>query len=345
MKKITILLFAVLTFMMLSSCNEEKMNERFYIIEDQVQKPEAFEVEEETLTADKTVLKLYYPDETKQFILSKMIEVEEINKNTIIEHISELGYIEESTRLVKLVKEEFAGEGKLILAEFSIKLKNKIEKVDPKEGQIIYACIVNTLLDAYDAVGVCIYIGNDLLIYPQADIELKIEDVDLPEGYYPHFELSYEDQFEKALTIDGKAENITYSRFFCEEGYSIYYELENYESGYNETEGLAVFEKNDESIVFCIYLSESSKIDTIESLSNQEVLGITETSESFEMEIGAKGYLAIGIFKKGEQEIINYYIIEKEGQIFVIETKMGIEASREDGERIGKMLDTFEIIK
>jgi hypothetical protein len=186
---------------MLSSCKEEKINESFYIIEDQVQKPEPVEEEQEMLIADKTVLKLYYPDDTRQFILSKSIEVDEINKNTLIEHIMELGYLEESTRLYKLSGKEFNGDGKLVVAEFSSKLESEIQRVTPQEGQIIYACIVNTLLDAYDATGVSIRVGNEVLPYPEANKKLEMEEVELPEGYYPYFKLSYEDLIEKAIII------------------------------------------------------------------------------------------------------------------------------------------------
>ncbi len=345
MRKIKIVLVVVILVMMLSGCKEEKVNESYYIISDQVQIPETIEPEEVTLVADKTILKLYYPDETKQFILSKMIEVNEINKNTIMEYIWELGYVDETIKLFQLSGQEVEGVGEFIKAEFSSGLKNEIESASVEEGQIIYACIVNTLLNAYDAVGVSVFAGNELLEFPETENNLAMEGADLPNGYYSYFALAHENQIESDFTFDGITKNIKYTRYFCEEGYRMYYEEEDYVSSFQEEESQTVFEKKDGNVSIYIYLSDSSKSDTMEKILLNKEIGRQETIENLELKLGVEAYNATGILKKSETEINNYYIIEKEGQVFVIETKFSQEATLEDQSRVDSMLATFQLIK
>jgi len=345
MRKTMFFFIAISLVLLLSGCNEEKINEGFYIISDQVQVPENTNTEKETLVANKTILKIYYPDETKQFIRSKMIEVEEINKDTIMEHILEMGYLEEPTKLFQLSGENYTEEGKLLKAEFSSTLAKELYSLTAEEGQIVYACLVNTLLDAYGAIGVSIFVGNEVMPYPETDINLVREAVVLPEGYYSHFALSRENKMEIPFVFQEITTNIMYTRFFCEDGYAIYYESDYYDASYQKEEEVAVFQKKDGLVSFYIILSDSSKLDSIERILNEEVVGALEISEPLEIEIGANGYQATAIYKKAETQTNNFYVIEKEGQIFVIETNFLQGSTLEDEKRVDQMLESFQLIK
>lgn len=340
-----ILIFALLfcAMMLLTACNEERVNSSYYVIEDVVQTPEPKEEEKELLTAEKTIFKLFYPDETGQVMLTSQIEVEEISKITIIEKILELGYINENTRLIKLTGEELEDGRRLLTAEFSEELRETFVDKEEEEGQIIFACIVNTILDAYDATGIMVLVGSEEMIMPSAESILEMNPVDLPEGYYSAFDLTPAQISTKDVEIQGEIQTIVYEQFYSEEGYSIFYENENYTRGYNATEGLAVFESLDYSTSMSIYVSESSKTDAVQILSEQLELGVEEVAEILEMEIGVGGYKTTGIFKSGEERIYNYYVVEHNNQVYIIEIRMNQETSLEQGEHIAYMLETFQI--
>lgn len=332
----------IISMLLLTACKEEGVNSSYYVIEDIVSTPEPKE-EQELLIAEKTIFKLFYPDETGQVMLTKMIEVEQIDKVSLIENILDLGYLDENTRLIKLSGDSLEDGSRILVAEFSEELKNTLEKMEESKAHILFGCIVNTLLDAYDAVGVRVLSANEDVVMRTEESNLDVNEGDLPDGYYSAFALADAINITRDVMIQEEIETITYERFYTEEGYSIFFEKDNYTSGYNQSEGLVVFENLDFTTTMSIYVSESSKADTVQILTDQLELGVEEVAETQEMEIGVGAYETTGIFKRGKERIYNYYVIEEKNQVFVIEVRMDKETSIEQGAHIAYMLDTFQI--
>lgn len=319
-----VLLFCV--SFLLVACREEKENVSYYVIEDVVNFPEIEKEEENLLTADKTIFKLFYPDVTGQVMLTKMIEVEEINKNTISEHMVELAYLDEAIRILELTG-EVKEEGVFLTVNFSRELLYVLEAEEEEKRQLILACLVNTLIDAYEASAVEVFIAGE----------------DESQGQYSKFKLSEAEEMTQEVNIQGEIREISYQRFYAEDGYSMFFEVDNYTAEYVQTEGLVVFESLDFTNSISIYESESSRRDMVQILLEQEEFGLITEIDSEDIEVGTGLYEATLIYKRGRDYIYNYYVVENESQVFVIEVRMNVETATEQESHILHMIDTFQI--
>lgn len=341
---------------LLCGCETVEKKENFYVIKDEVTLPEETiaDMLQETdllLTATDSILRVYYPDQGMEYIISEKVEVDIITENEIMQQLHEKGFLDMGVE-VKEISAMKENEQVVLFVNFSIDFSQQLNALDNESKRIVLGSVVNTFLTAYHAVAMEVkiegarYFDGELLVISEEGLSAEEK-----KGYYTAFPAFIQSTMEAEVVIDGTEEVVTYEKAFCNEEFVIYYERDNFVFSYDEEIGKALFlEKksispNEITNQFSIYIVEESKKDTVSRLTEN---GLGEVVEVTEETIG-DGYLATVITKQGETSYhkwrAKFYVFENAGNVHVVEALLEENTASEFELRITQMLNTLYIIQ
>lgn len=163
----------------------------------------------------------------------------------------------------------------------------------------------------------------------------------------------YETDETMTVLIEGVKEKVRGKRFKSNLGYEIVYDSEKFKRETQEKTDSFLAENSDPTIYPYNYINISRLEDTTAKKYSKELYnrllkdGLKKVSITDNTEIGQdslkSAMVSVQTGDKWDSVIRNYYVIERAGKVFLIETQFYLDAQEGYGARIKAMLDTFYI--
>ena len=171
MKKILLSLLVVITT--LTACGTEKD-----IPEVAIENVEKMKEDLETPES----IKIYYPDYSKNEILTNEVKIKHITPDELIEKMAAYSVVPNTVKV--LLMEEIIEDHKYIIKlDLSKEFEEYINGLDINKENLVIGSVVNTFINAYDADGMYLTIENDPLESPNATYDLCLKEYPVSKEY------------------------------------------------------------------------------------------------------------------------------------------------------------------
>lgn len=289
----------------------------------------------------KTPLVIYYGDSNVQYLLSKEVMVEELTPNHIIEELTLENVLPENVKVNKIEFLEDNGESAMKI-DFSAAFAERLASLGTSGELIMIGSVTNTFLEAYD-------VDKMLMTVDGQTVESGHSIYD--EYLYP-FENSDETTIIDTIIVNGREEDVELNVFLISDwGMELGYESSMFQYNYDEELKIASFMAPNPdvdtypNVFLSISTPEYSLQDTVEGLKLQS--STDQIVETQNVPVGSETGTMIEI-RDGEADtdrIAKFYVIEKNGQTFLIEIDYYAQVEEEYLPRFEQMLKLLGFVE
>lgn len=281
---------------------------------------------------EKTQIQLYYADAQSDFLQTCMVELDELSPQAVLQALQADGLVDKNVTVLNWLCENQADPNKdtTLTLDLSKEFQEQLS-VNPSTEHTLLACVVNTYLDAYEAVSIT-------LTSDGKPLTAQTEATNQPFSY---LNPAVEPTFPQEITIAGKQQVITLTWLTgsdCAVGYDAQRMTPD---PLSSVAPIALCGKDSREITFTVAESDSALSDVIAQVKKNMGKDVTEET----VRLGWDSLNATCLTSSKEQNTLERrYLLESGGRVWVIAYQLPTSQQAALQPVLDAMANTFRVL-